>query len=636
MKFSVGKILGKSTAKSWSQVHIFSPQDADKLAQRGRFLAVLSLRRKGRNGEVVEIGREVITRLHEEYFGRQKEAILPTLKKAVLKVAQEIPEDYRFEVAAAVFSQETVYLVVFGSGRVILKRGSSLGVVCQGKKKELVASSGFLKPGDWLFLGNGRLYQKLAEGILKAALSSDSIQETVEMITPVVYSQKGSQSAVGVIVEVAEEEEERKEAEVEKERDTFQTPEKVKPPAKIKKILFKLVRGVGRVYYWAERKLATRKIYLGRRSALPGRKKSRRRFLIIAVILISGLGLSLVWGVGRKRISQRQEDQRMALAEIEFKLEEGQNLIDLNPIRARQLLEEARNLLNSFETEGELAEQVMSLKQTVTESLMAAEKEYQEQTLTVYFDLEVIKEGARGSHLLFNQGRLVVLDAPNQSLYQIEVSKKQGEILTGGNDWEAASRLALSTDQVFILTKQGIIARNWQGDQEKVVVEADPDWGEIPGFWNYSGNLYLLDQGSQALYRYPVIEGGFGAKQSWVKQEEKALGEAISMAIDGSIWILTKSGEILKFTLGFADPFGIAGLDQEFSNPRQLYTEVDFSNLYVLDGDQNRVVVIGKDGEYQAQYLWTEPGNIKQIVVSEELEKIWLLGESKIYEIEIK
>jgi len=180
------------------------------------------------------------------------------------------------------------------------------------------------------------------------------------------------------------------------------------------------------------------------------------------------------------------------------------------------------------------------------------------------------------------------------------------------------------------------VEKKFDDHQGKIVVEKDQNWGQIVDFGTYGGNLYLLDQKNLTLFRYPVIETGFGTKQSWVKSEESLLSGAISMAINGSIWILKGNGEITKFTHGLADPFGIGGLDKDFFSPEAIYTDIDQNSLYVLDKGNQRVVVLDKGGEYQAQYIWPQPAEVNEIVVSEEKGKIWLLGGSKIYEIEIR
>ena len=84
------KIVGTPTEKSGSWVHAFSPSDEEKLSQRGHLLAVIGLDNFVGEGELAIVGREIISRLHEEYYGELTNQPFVQLKSAVNKVAQEI------------------------------------------------------------------------------------------------------------------------------------------------------------------------------------------------------------------------------------------------------------------------------------------------------------------------------------------------------------------------------------------------------------------------------------------------------------------------------------------------------------------------------------------------------------------
>ena len=81
MSFTVSssKLTGNPGPSGWVQVHEYLPKDEEKLKLRGHLFAVIATGEKGasdpeglRSGggiENVAAGRELLTRLHEEYFG---------------------------------------------------------------------------------------------------------------------------------------------------------------------------------------------------------------------------------------------------------------------------------------------------------------------------------------------------------------------------------------------------------------------------------------------------------------------------------------------------------------------------------------------------------------------------------------
>ena len=63
------KIVGSPADGFWSQIHTFFPQDDLKKEKRGILLAVLVVSGVEEGIEAVAQGREILGRLHEEYYG---------------------------------------------------------------------------------------------------------------------------------------------------------------------------------------------------------------------------------------------------------------------------------------------------------------------------------------------------------------------------------------------------------------------------------------------------------------------------------------------------------------------------------------------------------------------------------------
>jgi DNA-binding beta-propeller fold protein YncE len=108
------------------------------------------------------------------------------------------------------------------------------------------------------------------------------------------------------------------------------------------------------------------------------------------------------------------------------------------------------------------------------------------------------------------------------------------------------------------------------------------------------------------------------------------------MAIDGSVWLGTSNGKILRFTQGKENTFVSKGVDPTFGTKLAVYTSDNAKNVYVLDSQNNRVVVLDKEGMYLSQYRWKDAVTPSNLVVSEEEKKILLLSGGKIYSIDLK
>lgn len=631
------KIVGTATEEAWSQVHTFSPTEKEKLARRGEFLAVISLSELA-EGEVVAAGREMISRLHEEYYGHLEGKAIDQLKKALTRVLKETEEEARIEIGAAALIGETIYFAVAGEGRVLVQREGKIATILSGEEEKVEVASGRVAGGDVFLLGSQKFFSLLAEGAIKAALSAESANEAAESLTPMIHGKKEDGRAAAAVLKIERLKEEKPEAvslpekKMPEEKATFER-ERFGADTKDKLVAFsKQGIKLGQLLLFkVEKKLKRRAIYLAKEDK--EKERPRKTLMSVAAILLILLMVSVVLGMRQRSRRQEGGGQAAILRQAQTKKGEGDALIDLNPIRARQLLLEARDLINEISDE-EATQAVLDFKVELEQSLSLVMREHEVEPIS-YFDLVFIKDGAKGDDLAISGGEMVIFDKEKRAIYSLEIATKQSAFLAGGESLVDGQQVAAFLPKIYLLTERGVLEFDKETKREKLVIEPDDEWGEIVDFRAFGGNLYLLDKGGE-IWKYPGIEGGFGAYRFWLKGEEPDFSDAVGMSIDGSIWILKRNGTILKFTQGGRDPFTISGLDQPLNNPTAIFTDDDQENLYIVDKGNSRVVVINKSGEYDSQYLWQGMGDIVGLVASEEEKKILLLSANQIFAIEIK
>ncbi|MBI2444343.1 MAG: hypothetical protein HYV42_03840 [Candidatus Magasanikbacteria bacterium] len=148
----------------------------------------------------------------------------------------------------------------------------------------------------------------------------------------------------------------------------------------------------------------------------------------------------------------------------------------------------------------------------------------------------------------------------------------------------------------------------------------------------YNRRLYSISAGSKQIYRHDRTTAGFTPGAPWLKLTPPALDSAIEMAIDGDVFLLTRAGEILKFSGGLAQPFTPL-FNPGASAPRGLYTYTDLNYLYLLDAAPPRLIILAKDGRLKTQltapvfaapaaFVVDEPNKTAYVVDGETLYKI--------------
>lgn len=626
--FSVqaAKIVGTPSQKTWSQVHTFFPEDFKKKEKRGILLAVLSFAGIEEGIEALSAGREILSRLHEEYYGQIEIPVLEQLKRAVNRVCQEFTgEEQKLEICAGVLLGDVLYLVISGGGQVWLKRQGVLGRALEGNG-EVIDGSGLLEEGDILVLGTSSFFRALGQGVLRAALESGEPAEAVEALATLVHGQQSSSQAAALIGKIHEESSEMSNA----------SPTVLESQTGIKSLFSGIVARIPR--YRVRPALPARFAEaLARRAGRP-QVRSQKTILTIAIILIILLVLSIILGARKRQQEDAYQRFTKIYEEVRSLAEQGEGLVGINPSQARQMLASAQQKISQLEELKIESHKTDELKKRIETALGGVVKEYQLSEVPTLTDLTLVGQGGRGDILSLSGKYLVILDKSQSRVFGFDIARKSGEILAGGEVLSNSQFLTSTADFVFVLAKEGLTQIGIKNKKiEGGKIETDKEWGEITAMKAYGGNLYFLDREKNIIWRYSTTEEGFGTKQNWfARGVSPDLSSVVSMSIDGVIWFLTQDGKILKFIQGAPVAFGVAGLDKPFLNPSIIYTDSEAGNLYILDKGNNRIVVLAKSGEYQSQYLWDGVSGVSDMVVSEAEKKILLLSGSKIYQIDLK
>jgi hypothetical protein len=147
----------------------------------------------------------------------------------------------------------------------------------------------------------------------------------------------------------------------------------------------------------------------------------------------------------------------------------------------------------------------------------------------------------------------------------------------------------------------------------------------------FNGNIYLLDQGKNAILKYLGGVDVFGNKNSYFDPGQSTdLSQINSLTIDGSVYLAGNS-VMIKYTSGLRDEFKTNLPDNNF-NMTKIFTNKDLTKVYGWDKKRGTVYIMGKNGDYQEQVNSTILSTATDFVVYKDI--IYVLQGSKIYKIE--
>lgn len=518
-----------------------------------------------------------------------------------------------------------VYFVLRGTGVVFIKRGAELASLMH-KDGGL---SGEVKKGDIFLLASAGFSNVLSYEELASLFDHLAPSDVAEKLTILLHEKTNGEGSVALVFGITEF--------VDTGMSTPETTEKVEPAPTIARTPFAMPTvisdGVARI---TRASLITR----FRHYLVFLRQHPRERTRVIALALGSLFILSVMLGIWKQQTARKNEQLMAAISDAQHSFDEGVALTELNPLKGRERLNKAKDMLTPFlktvsprSSEGQ---QLTSLYQKITDNLTQA-MQVTNSSLALFYDVTLLKKGAVASDIALNGDTLVIADSKTQTIYELTVSSKNGQIVGGGSTLSSVISVGIHGDEIYALTPEGIVSFDTSNDKSSLTIKKDSSWGFVTSLVSFGGNLYVLDTQKGRIWKYVATDTGFSDIREYLNADTLPdLSLATGMTIDGSVWLGSTNGKIWRFTQGKDNSITPQGVDPPIGPKLSVYTSDDVQNVYVLDIQNHRVVVLDKTGMYLAQYQFDGTVTPTKLVVSESAKKILLLADGKIYVLPLK
>lgn len=610
MNLKVAQVLGLNTDQKAAQV-ISSIQD-----QENAFFALLYLA----SDDAFTKGRLALSELADFYFdqeGTPSEKLNVAYEEAKRKFA-----GLEFDLITAAISGKILYFKGQGQLEVFLKRDDKLSALFKSDTP-LQLVSGFLEEGDRIFFATSNLVDFLRENLpeqlgIPLEAFEEEVTDKIGAATPEGNGLAGllieaEKAAENVVIEPLDEE--RKIEEEVESAPAFQ-PRSIL--GKIPVILGKIAR------------------YL---------PKSGRGKLILAVILL----LLLTLGAGLKVKSARDKNREIQFSQTlqaaKDDLVSAKGLASLNPLEAKAKLDSAKDKVSKALSLKPGNQEAENLKKQIEQDSGSILKQSTVADFPIFLDMDLVKKNFRAQNFSLSSGKILLLDPTVKTLVVVDVAKKSHQILAGKEQLGEGAFASLNGDLAFVYSKdeqsslagKGILRVDIINQKVSVVAKLDDDWGAIADIYAFAGNIYALDSMKNMIWKYLPAADGYSDKREYLtKSTVVDFAGALRMQIESSVYVLKNGGEILRFTRGEKDNFGLEGLDKPVNNPKSFFVSSDTDNLYILDSGNSRVLVLTKTGGYKGQYSGEKFATAADLVVDEIGKKIYLLEGSKIYTVDLK
>ncbi len=369
------------------------------------------------------------------------------------------------------------------------------------------------------------------------------------------------------------------------------------------------------------------------------------------ILTFAGIGLVVIIGIymlfayqresGNRQsietlVAQASRDREDAKTRAIYDKDSAKNLLLADQKKLTESLPNAKDVVLAAQVNGELVE-IRKLLETIDNVFRIEDPK-------VAFDLSKERSNFEGKGILRLGNDLYALDS--DALYKLVVDKiDRRTVVINGN---TTSGIILATP----ITKDNIIEL-YTADKQLIEYKGgnftalkapgeNANWQNAVDVAEYADRrfMYFLDPVGNTIWRYGRDQNNFQAAVA--KNVAKLdFSKAVSLAIDGAVYVLSSDGNITKTYADEKNEFIIDGLTDALNEPTKILADKnqDTGRLYILDPKNNRVVVLSKSGKYQSQYIFPGYNDLLDIELVPGLTKDQLMvmtKSGKVLQVELK
>jgi len=422
-------------------------------------------------------------------------------------------------------------------------------------------------------------------------------------------------------------EEKKEEKETEKEHPTKQEKIEKPSPKKIKP---------------SQKKSFQNKIKTSKIKDMPKiniKKTKKPHFIALIVIIICAvLFMASIIVLSNKKAKQAEQEKYNTLIEqIESKKSELTAALISEDQAATGTLEEMRSLLK------ELPTNTKEQKDAYNTYLSSYKNAYYRihditpiESPKLVFEVSSLSENAKAGDLAKIGNNLYVLNSNNNNIYRYNTKNQQSLTINSSstNVGLLTEISKMDNDNLIGFTGNKVATFNIVDNiLEPLTLETEHQQN-IEKIIAYNNKIYTLEPLNNQIYKYSKSIDSFSKETPWIKDSTN-IENGYDFTIDGSIYVLLKAGNIIKLYTGEKADFNNPQFSPPISLQAKIKTNYDMSYIYILDPPSKRLIKLSKQGNIIEQYASHNFGEIKDFVISDNENTVWILSDDKIYEIEI-
>lgn len=372
-----------------------------------------------------------------------------------------------------------------------------------------------------------------------------------------------------------------------------------------------------------------------RRGSSSQYKWTKDRILAVTIVSILVLTAGVFWLKNRANEQQTIDNYTKVLTEVQDTVASAETTGQYNKEQAGEMLTQAEKKALEVINSGYLRGKANEMLQLIRDSRDKLDSVLRPEA-KVLADLSQKRPNVSALGILALKGNIYAYEY--NALYPIITDKVQDPLTIDENETVVTGTTYDDNDSLMFYTKSGKIIE-YKDNRMTYVDTADGKFHAGVAVQAYGNKLYVLDSAGNQIWRYTRRRDKFDAAEAWNVNADVKNG--VSMAIDGNIYVLNADGFITKLFSGNKEDFPVKKPPiNGLTKPTKIFTQLDMSQVYVLEPSTSRVLVYYKDeasggATYSSQYVFDELTDLRDVYVDKDTNKMYLLDGSKIYTVNL-
>ncbi|MFH1286145.1 MAG: hypothetical protein ABII02_00085 [Candidatus Magasanikbacteria bacterium] len=362
---------------------------------------------------------------------------------------------------------------------------------------------------------------------------------------------------------------------------------------------------------------------------------SKLLFLATIVCAVIFLGSITYVRVNEHAEAEQQTFENTLLAVSDKTSAAEAALIYNDEEKAFTLLQEATELLGTI-GEKQITNEKRSELQNQIETIMMELRKINDVELTALASLDSLSLSFPPTHLAIIGNTLLAYNPEGNTYAAVNKLTGNKEVKdTGGLTGLKNNTTPKEQDTILFLTGNESVASydKETGAMSAKEIAFQSEHVSLSDILIYNVRLYTLDPENNQIYKHNRTQTGYAKGLPWIKEEADLKG-AVSLAVDGDIYVLKKN-EILKFEGGKQKEFSVKNLEPALSSASLIWTYTDVPELFILEPETKRIVIMTKDGKVVRQVTsssWNKPTGL---VVDYTQNKMYVLDGYNVFALNI-